>query len=365
MDELSWSEIPPIIFRFWYSNKSIHNNVRPMTLLGGLIVKRILVSCVLCFVLALPGLVMSEAHEDNTSVSLYGRLWPKVTYTSLSGGGASTDITDALSRLGVSAKYKLTDTLSALALAEVRVNLHSDGSEDFFTEHLGYVGLESTQLGLFAIGTQWSPYYNIVAAVTDVYYHRSSPFGYDNEGPFREEQIVRYAYSFGGASLDMGAQLKGQDSSDENYDRVFAGVGYSYGPVYVGLGYLGQTGMDKKDFLGLGASLSVTDDLYLAVTYQTIEYDVGPDADSLDVAATYSAGSGYTLVAGFFTYDADRTTSDQHHVGYNLTLIKALNGNVKVFAEWLRKDFEEGNPDIDTDDQLSLGIRIDFNAKII
>ena len=328
--------------------------------------KRILVSCLLCFVLGLPGLVMGEGHEDNTSVSLYGRLWPKITYTSLSGGDASTDITDALSRLGVSAKYKLTGDLSAIALAEVRINLHSDGSEDFFTEHLGYVGLESSQLGLFAIGTQWNPYYNIVAAVTDVYYHRASPFGYDNQGPFREEQIVRYALNFSGVNLDLGAQLKGQSESEDDYDKIYAGVGYSYGPVYVGLGYLGQDlGMDRREYLGLGASLSVTDDLYLAVTYQTIEYDLGPDADSLDVAATYSAGSGYTVIAGYFTYDADRDTSDQHHVGYNLTLVKALTGNVKVFAEWLRKDFEEGNTGVDTDDQLSLGIRIDFNAQVI
>ena len=327
--------------------------------------KRIVVSCLLCVVLGLPGIVASEGHEDMTDISVYGRLWPKVTYTSLSDGNTSTDITDALSRLGVSANYKLTDTLSAIALAEVRINLHSDGSEDFFTEHLGYVGLESSNLGLFAIGTQWNPYYNIVAAVTDVYYHRSSPFGYDNTGPFREEQIVRYALSFSGVNLDLGVQLKGQNESDDDYDRVYAGVGYSYGPVYVGLGYLQHAGMDSRDYVGLGASWGVTDDLYLAVTYQTIDYDLAPDGDSLDVAATYSAGSGYTLIAGFFTYDADTDTSDQDHVGYNLTLVKALTGNVKVFAEWLRKDFDEGDPAVATDDQFSLGIRIDFNAQII
>ena len=72
--------------------------------------KRILLSCMLCFVLVLPGLAMSEEHEDNTSVSLYGRLWPKVTFTSSSDLDQKTDITDAISRLGVAANYKLTDT---------------------------------------------------------------------------------------------------------------------------------------------------------------------------------------------------------------------------------------------------------------
>ena len=75
--------------------------------------KRILVSCLLCIILGLPGVVLSDAHGDNASVSVYGRLWPKVTYTSPSNGDPSTDITDAISRLGVSADYKLSDTLTA------------------------------------------------------------------------------------------------------------------------------------------------------------------------------------------------------------------------------------------------------------
>ena len=60
----------------------------------------------------------------------------------------------------------------------MRINLGVDGSgtdnEDFFTEHLGYVGLQCSDLGLFAIGTQWNPYYS-VAAVSDVYYHPFQP----------------------------------------------------------------------------------------------------------------------------------------------------------------------------------------------
>ena len=336
--------------------------------------KRILVSCLLCIGLALPGMVMAEAHEDKTSVSLYGRLWPKVTYTSPSDGDPSTDITDAISRLGVSASYKLTDTLTAVALAEARVNLNRDGDgrkpdqgDYFLTENLGYVGLESSDLGLFAIGTQWNPYYNIVAAVTDVYYHASSPFGYDTVGPFREEKIVRYAHSFSGLNLDLGVQLKGQGTGDEDYDKVYAGVGYSYGPAYVGVGYLGQDmGMDRRDYIGIGASLNVTDDLYLAVTYQSLQYDMTPDRETLDVAATYAFGSGFTLIGGLFTYDPNNDTSDLDHIGYNLTLVKALTGNVKVFAEWLRYDYDDENDrQGETDDHLSLGIRIDFSAKVL
>ena len=240
------------------------------------------------------------------------------------------------------------------------------GATAFFTEHLGYVGLQSSDLGLFAIGTQWNPYYNIVAAVTDVYYHRASPFGYDNEGPFREEKIVRYALSFSGLDLDLGVQLKNQKAKTEDYDRVYAGLGYSYGPVYVGVGYMGDATETQRDLVGIGASWSVTDDLYLAITYQSVQYDMGPDRDTLDLVGSYSFGTGYTLTAGIFTFDPNTDTSDPDHMGYNLTLIKSLNDNVRVFAEWLRKDYQDdsGSPG-ETMDALSLGLRIAFNAQVI
>ena len=102
------------------------------------------------------------------------------------------------------------------------------------------------------------------------------------------------------------------------------------------------------------------------MTYQSLQYDMASDEETLDMAATYSLGSGFTLIGGFFTYDPDNDTSDLAYIGYNLTLVKALTGNVKVFAEWLRYDYDDENErQGETDDHLSLGIRIDFNAQII
>ena len=115
-------------------------------------------------------------------------------------------------------------------------------------------------------------------------------------GPFREEQIVRYALSLGDVSLDLGTQLKGQGEGDEDYDKVYAGLGYSYGPVYVGVAYLGDASeMEHRDFLGIGASLSLMEDLYLAITYQSLDYEMSANRESLDVAATYSFGQGTRL----------------------------------------------------------------------
>ena len=51
-----------------------------------------------------------------------------------------------------------------------------------------YVGIEGN-FGRVAIGNQWDPHYNITAGVTDIYNHRSSPFGYDTIGPFRTHSV--------------------------------------------------------------------------------------------------------------------------------------------------------------------------------
>ena len=128
-------------------------------------------------------------------------------------------------------------------------------------------------------------------------------------------------------------QLKGQPVVDEDRDKVYGGVGYSFGPMYVGVGYPGQDlGMERREYFGHGASWGMTDKLCVPDTYQIIGYEVSPGRDSLDVADTYCFGPGYTLAGGFFAYDAGRDTSGPHQRGHNPTLVEALTDDVKAFA---------------------------------
>ena len=324
--------------------------------------KRIMLSFLLA-VLALPVCALGFTTDD-FDVNLYGRLWPKVTY-SVSDNSSSTDITDALSRIGVTSKYRLAEDLSVVAQVEARVNLGMDGSEDFLTEHLGYVGLESRKLGLFAIGTQWNPYYNTVAVVTDVYYHRASPFGYDNASPYREEQIVRYANTINGIKLDVGAQMK-DDVGNDHFDKIYAGVGYNFGSLYLGVGYFRHdqtdTMMGTQDMVGVGGSISLTDDIYFAATYQDIRHEymgMNEDHYTLDVVTSLDI-MDYTLIGGVFSFSGDSKLPN-YHKGYNVTLVKQMTSDVSIFVEWLSKDFNM-QP---TENAVSFGVRVDFDVNLI
>lgn len=324
--------------------------------------------------------------EDDVNVSLYGRLWPRLTWRV--SDSTSTDITDALSRVGITADAKVTDGLTAVLRGEWDVNVENDG--EFGSARLAYVGFNSDDWGFIGIGKQWDPHVNIIGEVTDIYYHRNSPFGYDfDTGPFRSNNLVRYAYNSGGLKVDIGVQVNGsgdrrdrngggQDAAVDpnNIDAASVGAGYSFGSAYLGASFLSQRSNDgvnpfESNFYGIGGSWKPNDDLYLAFTYQYITAEVDQDKDyrfTLDALVSYNLGNDYNLIAGVFAYDngvdgARASTLESDTVGQNLTLIKTLNANSKVFAEWVRFDFDEltRNDEVNT---FSIGFRYDFDALL-
>ena len=336
-----------------------------------------------------------EEDDEAVNVSLYGRFWPRLTYRDAEE--SSTDITDALSRVGIASDAKVTDTLTALLQGEWDVDIEANG--DFGDARQAYVGLHSTEYGLVAIGKQWDPYFNVIAEVTDVYYHRSSPFGYDYESPFRTNNLFRYAHNVGGFGVDVGVQVNGELQDGSGDDRVFrtnagvssaprhvdsasVGVSYRYEGAYLGVSYLRQDGEGalnenlKRDLIGVGGSLDVTDDLYLAFTYQNIRHDFVQrgeggsvlvdeehDRQTLDALASYTFGS-YKGIAGVFLYDDDISTLDSREsIGYTFTLIKELNPSLDVFGEWVQRDFRSRAQH--TVNTFSLGFRYDFDAPLL
>jgi predicted porin len=313
---------------------------------------------------AMPG----EALVKDTDVSIYGRFWPRVTYNNVDGGDSSTDITDALSRVGIKADTQITETLSAVLHGEWDVDIEKNGN--FGDARLAYVGLRSEDLGMVAIGKQWNPYFNTVAEVTDIFYHRASPFGYDQQGPFRSSNLVTYANSFGGLNVNAGMQVDGTSGSkdggthSDNVDAASVGAGLSSGPVYIGVSYLRQNQDDNdldRNYFGVGASLDVSDEIYLAVTYQYIadNFDDGSDRNpfTLDIASSFSFTPGVTVLAGFFMSDKD---DGNELIGGNLTLVKEVHPALDVFAEWVLTDENQG----DSINTFSLGFRYDFDVAI-
>ena len=319
---------------------------------------------------------MATKEDKKFGVTLYGSLRPALTNADF-GDNSRTDVTDFLSRVGVKGDVAVRDGLKAVYRGEWDVDIEDNG--DFGDARLAYVGLKGS-LGQLAIGKQWAPHFNIVAEVTDIFNHRSSPFGYDEAGPFRSEQILTYSFSRGGFKLDSGIQFDGDPengaggsndtASEPNHiDSASLGIGYSTGDFYAGVSYLDQQGDDdyERSFMGLAASWNATDNFYLAATYQDIEDDnnldgngntVDYDQSSVDVAASLALGGGYKLKAAYFDWDGD--DKGRSFDGYNLTLENQMSDSVRIFAEWLRRDIERG----EEHDFLSIGLRYDFEANL-
>ena len=315
-----------------------------------------------------------EALVKDTDVSIYGRFWPRLTYEN--SDGSSTDITDALSRVGIKATTQITEDLSAVLHGEWGVDIEQTGN--FGDARQAYVGIKSESLGMVAIGKQWDPHFNTVAEVTDIFYHRGSPFGYDQEGPFRSDNLVTYSNSFSGLKVNAGLKVDGEvenpawyygkdaeASNADNVDAASIGAGFSSGPIYIGASYLRQNNDGdnvERNFFGVGGSLSAIENLYLAVTYQYItdNYDNRADLNpwTLDVAGAYTMGS-LKLLAGFFMHDPDEGNEKMIMI-YNVTLIKEVHTALDVFAEWVLATQD----DVDNVNTLSLGFRYDFDVQI-
>ncbi|MXY14896.1 MAG: porin [Proteobacteria bacterium] len=324
---------------------------------------------------------VAEATKKQ-GVVVYGSLRPSLTYSDF-GDDTTYDVTDFLSRVGVKGHVDISEGLTAFYRGEWDADIEANG--DFGDARLAYVGV-TTGLGQIAIGKQWDPHFNIVAEVTDIFNHRSSPFAYDEISPFRTNQLVTYSASMGGLNLQAGARFDGtpdnsaggaEDNSTEpdDADAGSVGIGYRMGPLYAGVSYLEVHHAEDREqtFLGLAASMDVSENLYLAVTYQDIEDDdrmlddghvVDLDQSSLDIAAAMALGGGYKLKASYFDWDGDE---DEHeHApgrsfdGYNLTLENQVNKNLRVYAEWLQRDID----DVDEHDHISVGFRYDFEAEL-
>ena len=315
------------------------------------------------------GEIKEQARKEDYGVTVYGSFRPALTYNDFGNGESSTDVTDFFSRIGFKGDIKVSDGVTAFYRGEWDIDVEADA--DFGDARLGFVGLEG-DFGRVAIGKQWTPHYNTVAEVTDLFNNRSSPFAYDEASPFRANQMVTYSYTKGGFKLDAGVQFNGstensaggdnsQANDTDHVDASSVGVSYRFSDFYVGASFLSQElgGGAERDYSALAASWQVSKAFYVAATYQDIERDEGAnvyDQTSLDIAASYAINENYTFKTSYFDWDGDG--QGRSFDGYNFTIENQLNDSVRVFAEWLSRDIEGG----ETQDSLSVGMRYDFEG---
>lgn len=310
--------------------------------------------------------------QDSQKITVYGSLRPSVTYRNDKVKNIeSLDVTDFFSRLGFKAEQNIDKNLTAFVHGEWDIDI--EGDADFGDARLGYAGLKGNW-GRIAIGKQWSPHYNIVAEVTDVFNHRSSPFAYDTQSPFRTNNLVTYKNTLGNFKIDAGVQINGDSGStnggvtDDAYGRSYVdsailGVGYTAENFYLGTSYLAdedKTGV-KRDIFAFAASTTLFNNLYTAINYQNINIknndDLKLDGSTLDVAAVYSFNERYHLKSSYFNYDNGTVNGN----GFNFTFEKRLKKNVRTYIEVL--NYNDSDKSAITN--VSVGLRYDLSYDLL
>lgn len=312
----------------------------------------------------------SGLDKNPNQLSLYGTFRPVVTVED-DGTDTATDLRDGLSRFGLAGSTPVMGSGKAFFRGEWNVKMADGGQIDGARKAL--VGIEGG-FGRIALGKQRPPHYNLIAEHVDIFNHASSPYAYDNVGPFFVDNMTTYRFKMKGFDFQAAVRSDGKGGKD-NEDLINAGLAFSADNMYVAAAYLKVVAPEVADpnkegaeteNIALAAHITL-DKLYLAAAYQAVTFtpEAGKDVDAttLDVSTAYALPSRYKVKAGVFMFDdgVDGAASKKNQ-GINLTLEKQLADNVRVHTEYLAKDFDAKGKD--TMSAVSFGIRYDFEANL-
>lgn len=312
----------------------------------------------------------SGLDKSPNNLSIYGTFRP-IMRVEDDGTDNSTNLEDGLSRFGLAGSTPVMGSGKAFFRGEWNINIKAGG--EFNGARKAYAGIEGV-FGRVAIGKQRPPHYNLIAEHVDIFNHASSPYAYDNVGPFFVDNMTSYQFKTNMLNVQAAFRSDGASGKD-NEDLVNAGIGLTLKNMYVAAAYLQSTAPDGTDpnkegtetkNMALAAHMTF-DKLYLAAAYQAVTTtpkggkDV--DATTLDVSTAYALPNRYKVKAGVFVFDdgVDGTASAKNQ-GVNLTLEKQLADNVRVHTEYLMKDFDAKGKD--AMNAVSFGIRYDFEADL-
>ncbi len=318
------------------------------------------------------GGMKQELADKGYNFRLYGKFRPKVTFGKNGSGDNTIDIRDDSSRVGIQGKIPISDELTAVLRGEWKVTIQDQG--DFGDVRLAYAGLESKDAGFLGIGTQWNPYYDIVAVPVDHLYNASdTPVGYGQMSdagfaPFRTNNFIKYENDIGLFKVSAGIQVDGSSGTpgvadEDGIDAFAVGVGFDVGKGNIGVAYWQQNDIasvgEKRTLIGIAGGFSVNESLYVGALYQDAEWErvgfVTTGGDTLDLTAIYSFGNGMKLLAGVYVDDA---VTDEN--GVTLGLAKSLAPGMDVYIDWLQA------PEIgDTTNQVNVGFRYNFDVGLL
>ncbi|QQS54804.1 MAG: porin [Candidatus Competibacteraceae bacterium] len=376
-------------------------------------------------------LVGSSAFADTT---LYGSARVSVdyvdldtTYTDLRApngslipfvkGFTAWDVVNDSSRLGVRGEEDLGGGLSAIYQYEFGVDVTEGGNWN--SNRPKWVGLKGTSWGSVTMGTQWTPYYNVLG-VADVFNNSANTFlqntGYLGSvyGTRMDNSLLYSSPNWSGFGFQAMLVMNGDVGANEptnpselgycnpdnklpcnlsdSVDMYQLNATYKNGPFFVGAAYMAIDGpgfgsyYNNPTFDGLKYTRPNWEDgdqWGLAFGYNSGPFAVTLNYEDGDLNTLYFGGGQNVYVTGAYTFgnniirgaygytDPDKGQVQVYTNGVQTARIEQDSINTFVlgyqynFSKRTRAWVEYTNSDVDSDligtrQALSIGTRVDF-----
>jgi len=350
---------------------------------------------------------VSVDYQDEESTYLYngGQIVPGGRLTI---GNDSWDVFNNVSRIGVRGEEDLGGGLSAIYNFEFPVDI-SEG--DNFAGSRGrpkWAGLKGTSWGSFTLGTQWTPYYNVIG-IGDIFnsskaFDRDAYLG-DAFGLRMDNSLIYSTPNWSGFSAQAMLVVNGSCGTVDSTDACFTNVNnrlpgnlsdgvdmwnvamsYKNGPFFAGATYMAtNNGNDVATFLDENGD--DRDQWGLAVGYNAGPFAVSLSYEDGDLNALYAGDTSNIFLTGQYTFGNNVIRAAYGFASPDDEVVGALGGTrrvqedinnfvlgyqysfskrTRVFAEYLGRYVDDTrvtglNTSVYGDSQtVSIGTRIDF-----
>lgn len=272
--------------------------------------------------------------------------------------GDSWNVENEASRFGFKGSVDIGGGRAMVGRYEFGVDSAQADVQD--NNRLSYIGVKGLAggAGWLYIGRQWSPYYNYVGGVADLY----NAVGVNlTPSTVRISRAVIYGHSGDNYGFEIGGQFTDDcpavcpaGTSEEDPESWNIAGNFKAGPVTIGVGIITDELATEQDVTGVTASLDIGENGYLVVAIESEDANalvpLAEDEDTTTVIYEHKSGKNrfrVSLESQDNGVDLDGTALGWEH---------KMTDNSRVWIEY--EDLETSA----TTDQttLSLGFRVDL-----
>ena len=274
---------------------------------------------------AVAAIMAGSAVADTT---VYGRARMGVA---VADGSDNVGVVNKSSRFGFKGSEDLGNGMAAIYHFELGYTADEQGGG--VGNRIGLVGLKG-DFGTVAIGSAWTPIYNLVSGKLDPLnaYYSKTAFG-------RSGDVVAYINKFGSVNF-QAAIVADEADTDDLMDQYNIAASFPAGPVSVGVGYHSVTGGDSGTAL---SGVYKGDGFSVGAGYEDAS-KIGGDKLTT-VMGTFNFSSADKIVVTYQKLDAaDKTGTN---IGYEHNFSKRTQGFIE-------------NSSKDLNDQTIIGLKVNF-----